>query len=136
MDTAKMSMSVQEPQLLDKMENVAYRLNLQAGERTKHMSSRYLPCLQDAFLSPGTYTNGRYPSNGKGQEGGVSQAKVCAQTQVECLRMSQAMAPVLTFDLNPVQQPKAQHSQLACSDCVPCSNSAAMSNCMLNGQVW
>lgn len=36
-----MSMTVQEPQLLDKMENVAYRLNIQAGQRKKHMNSRY-----------------------------------------------------------------------------------------------
>lgn len=39
--TAKMAMAVQEPQLLDKMENVAYRLNIQADERKKHMNSRY-----------------------------------------------------------------------------------------------
>ncbi|KAL3134162.1 hypothetical protein ABBQ32_008577 [Trebouxia sp. C0010 RCD-2024] len=39
-DTAKMSMTVQDPQLLDKMENVAYRLNIQADQRKKHMNSR------------------------------------------------------------------------------------------------
>ena len=37
-----MAMTVQEPQLLDKMENVAYRLTAQADERKKHMQSRYL----------------------------------------------------------------------------------------------
>ena len=40
-DTAKSAMAVQEPQLLDKMENVAYRLNTQAEERKKRMNSRY-----------------------------------------------------------------------------------------------
>ena len=41
MDTAKMSMTAQEPQLLDKMESVAYRLDIQAEQRKKHMNSRY-----------------------------------------------------------------------------------------------
>ena len=36
-----MAMTVQEPQLLDKMENVAYGLKIQADERKKHMNSRY-----------------------------------------------------------------------------------------------
>ena len=40
-DVAKGAMTLQEPQLLDKMENVAYRLETQAHERKKSMNSRY-----------------------------------------------------------------------------------------------
>ncbi len=40
-DVAKGAMTLQEPQLLDKMENVAYRLETQAHERKKRMNSRY-----------------------------------------------------------------------------------------------
>ena len=36
-------MKAQEPQLLDKMENVAYRLAQQADDRKKHMNSRCCP---------------------------------------------------------------------------------------------
>ncbi|DBA81363.1 hypothetical protein WJX79_002588 [Trebouxia sp. C0005] len=39
-DVAKGAMTLQEPQLLDKMENVAYRLQTQAHERKKRMNSR------------------------------------------------------------------------------------------------
>ena len=40
-DVAKGAMTLQEPQLLDKMQNAAYRLEAQAHERKKHMNSRY-----------------------------------------------------------------------------------------------
>lgn len=39
-DVAKMAMKSQELQLLDKMENVAYRLAQQANNRKKQMNSR------------------------------------------------------------------------------------------------
>lgn len=39
-EVAKAAMKAQEPQLLDKMENVAYRLAAQADGRKKHMNSR------------------------------------------------------------------------------------------------
>ena len=57
-EVAKSAMKAQEPQLLDKMENVAYRLAAQADERKKRMNSRccwkcqrhlgkhyWLPCI-------------------------------------------------------------------------------------------
>lgn len=47
-ETAKTAMCVSEPQLMDKMENVAYRLSIRAHERNKHMNSRCYPkCFLD-----------------------------------------------------------------------------------------
>lgn len=43
-EIAKGAMTLQEPQLLEKMENVAYRLTTQADERKSRMNSRYC-CL-------------------------------------------------------------------------------------------
>lgn len=50
-DVAKGAMTLQEPQLLDKMENVAYRLQTQAHERKKRMNSRYLPACPTILVS-------------------------------------------------------------------------------------
>ncbi len=49
-ESAKLAMTLQEPQLLDKMESVAYRLTSQADERKKHMNSRYCPCHPVPFI--------------------------------------------------------------------------------------
>lgn len=57
-EIAKGAMTLQEPQLLEKMENVAYRLTAQADERKRRMNSRYCclllrvsPCLMCICIS-------------------------------------------------------------------------------------